>query len=64
MPSLYQKEGEEVRGELTGAGAITIIAKGLAAVEVLGLEVEEASVADNPILRYFNNAALGVKACV
>ena len=51
-----------IRGELTGAGAITIIAKGLAAVEVLAFEVQVTEAADHSILDDFNPAALGVES--
>ena len=52
------KNGREKAESLAAA----VIAQGLAAVEVLDLEIEKAPVTYNPILRYFNNAGLGIIA--
>ena len=61
MSTNSRREGEG-KGELTET--VPVIAQGLAAVEVLDLEVEKAPVTYNPILGYFNNTGLGVKAGV
>ena len=39
-----------------------VISEGLATVQVLALEVQEARAADDPIHRYFNPAGLGIEA--